>query len=62
MKTLSLTEARNNLLRLAEEIERDPSVVVEVRVPGGTGRAGTARAGERNHAARPHPRGGRSRT
>lgn len=34
MKTLSLTQARNTLLRLAEEIDRDPSVVVEVRKRG----------------------------
>lgn len=34
MKCLSLTEARNQLLRLAEEIEHDPSVVVEVRKRG----------------------------
>lgn len=34
MKTLSLTQARNQLLRLAEEIDRDPSVVVEVHKRG----------------------------
>lgn len=30
MRNVTLTEARNNLLRLAQEIERDPSSVVEV--------------------------------
>lgn len=31
---MSLTDARNGLLRLAEQIERDPSVVVEVQKRG----------------------------
>jgi prevent-host-death family protein len=30
MKTLTLTEARNRLLNLADELEKDPSSVVEV--------------------------------
>jgi PHD/YefM family antitoxin component YafN of YafNO toxin-antitoxin module len=30
MKTMTLTEARNQLLRVAEEMERRPDVVVEV--------------------------------
>lgn len=34
MKDLSLTEARAGLLRLADEIERDPSMVVEIRKRG----------------------------
>lgn len=30
MKDVSLTDARNNLLRLAEDLQRNPSKVVEV--------------------------------
>jgi PHD/YefM family antitoxin component YafN of YafNO toxin-antitoxin module len=30
MKTVSLTEARNRLLQLAEEIKKDPALIVKV--------------------------------
>ena len=34
MKQLSLTEARNRLLRLADELQREPDTVVEVTKHG----------------------------
>ncbi len=34
VKHLTLTEARNSLLRLAGEIERDPTLVVEIQKRG----------------------------
>jgi len=34
VRNVSLTEARNGLLRLADEIQRDPSLVVEVQKRG----------------------------
>jgi PHD/YefM family antitoxin component YafN of YafNO toxin-antitoxin module len=34
VKSMSLTEARNSLLKLADEIGRNPSTVIEVRKRG----------------------------